>query len=118
MWLCTRYDFFSVVRGDDRISPGKVMVRARKAGHLRNLQGRFAELRDVPLKTSSTTDYPCRLVVNREVWARIGAELAADIDYTNFKNAAGGELADDSDYSEFLHEVWWKGMQLLQRSEE
>jgi hypothetical protein len=111
MWLFTQYGFFSVVcaRGltgkTKAIDPNTFMVRARSRHHLESLQSRCAELRAFEIADTKDTDYRYRLVVPKAVWERVAGELAAEIDYGNFKSRAY-EKSGDKPYVNALHDVW------------
>ena len=111
MWLFSQYGFYSVVCARDlagspsRIDTDKLMVRARNRLHLESLQQRFPELASFEIVDSANTDYRFRLVVPKPVWAEVTRELAAEIDYGNFKARAHGRAGDD-DYVDAMHAVW------------
>ena len=96
MWIFSRYGFFSIVAArtgsdaNDRIDPGRVMVRARVREHLTALQDRFADrLGTAVIHESPTADYAYRLFVDKRAWADVLAALAEDVDYDNFKAEVG-----------------------------
>jgi hypothetical protein len=119
MWLFTQYGFYSVVcardlRGDPtRVDPNTVMVRARSRRHLELLQKRFPELASFVIDETAGTDYRFRIVVPKPVWIEVSQELAAEIDYGNFKDLAHSRSGDDK-YVDALHDVW-AVMERLQR---
>ena len=85
MWLVTDRGFYSVVDKGDR--EGYVCVRARVSGDIDNLfeldsmkqyAGGVIETHD--------SDYRYRVYVRRDDWIRAAADLAAQIDYSNFKS--------------------------------
>ncbi|HEV3022511.1 MAG TPA: hypothetical protein VGX76_08585 [Pirellulales bacterium] len=119
MWLFTRHGFYSVVcarKGDGSqgqpVDTSRVMVRARVRAHLESLINRFPQLRGQQVHETRGTDYRYRLLVSKSVWSSVVAELANDIRYDNFKNAAAGEPGS-LDYSHALGDVWdtMKGLQ-------
>ncbi|MBP6472376.1 MAG: hypothetical protein KBE23_06650 [Chloroflexi bacterium] len=87
MWLVTKYGFFSVVAHPQ--DHDLVQVRARSRVALEHLRG-FAQGRDIPIPDIVMTptadhDYCCRIFMPRPDWTRLGGELAAEIDYFDFK---------------------------------
>jgi hypothetical protein len=119
MWLFTQYGFYSVVCGRDlagdssRIDPETVMVRARSRAHLEALRKRFAPLAAAEIAETTNTDYRFRLLAPKAVWSDVVRELAAEIDYGNFKGRVERSTKDDG-YTDALHEVW-AVMEKLQR---
>lgn len=111
MWLFTQYGFYSVVCARDlagtpsRVDPDNLMVRARSRWHLESLQKRFPQLASLEIVDSTNTDYRFRLVVPKPVWVEVTRELAAEIDYGNFKARAHSRAGDD-DYVDAMHAVW------------
>jgi hypothetical protein len=111
MWLFTQYGFYSVVCARDlagspsRIDPDNLMVRARNRLHLESLQQRFQQLQPFKIVESTNTDYRFRLVVPKPMWVEVTRELAAEIDYGNFKARAHSRAGDD-DYVDAMHAVW------------
>lgn len=85
MWIFTTLGFFSVVahRDDDAM----VLVRARAREDLEALRDRHLAGHDILEWEGS--DYRFRLLASRDDWARVAGELAAGIDYANFKDAVG-----------------------------
>lgn len=119
MWLFTQYGFYSVVCGRDlagdssRIDPDTVMVRARSRAHLEALRKRFAPLAAVEIAETTSTDYRFRLLTPKAAWSDVVRELAAEIDYGNFKGRVETS-ANDPAYAAALHGVW-AVMERLQR---
>jgi hypothetical protein len=83
MWLLTTQGFYSVVHRDPD-KPDTLLVRARTRADIEALRQQIPNIE--PIETSSA-DYRWRAAVSREAWAHAAAELAAEIDYDNFKNA-------------------------------
>jgi len=119
MWLFTQYGFYSVVCARDlagnptRIDPGTLMVRARSRRHLESLQKRFPQLATSEITDTTNTDYRYRILAAKTVWVEVARELAAEIDYGNFKNQAE-RCSHDDRYVDALHAVW-EVMERLQR---
>ena len=103
MWLMTTYGFFSVAQSQHK--PSLLMVRARTKKHLKNLKKRFTQLHHCRIKKTQLIDYRFRIFVKRKVWIKISAELASEIDYSNFKNQVK-EVSNDQRYLNALHTVW------------
>ena len=98
MWLFTKSGFFSAVRHSAK--PDTIHVRARFAGDLERLCRAHGVQPCV--KATPRGDYRWRMDFKRGEWARIAAEEAQAIDYTNFKDAAhDGTVRDDA-----YMEVW------------
>ncbi len=119
MWLFTQYGFYSVVCARDLtgnpspIDPDTFMVRARNRRHIESLQRRFPQLASLKIADTKNTDYRFRVVMPKPVWVEVARELAAEIDYGNFKDRAHSR-AGNSKYVDALHEVW-EVMERLQR---
>jgi len=119
MWLFTQYGFYSVVCARDlagnptHIDSDTFMVRARCRQHLESLKERFSQLAASEITDTSNTDYRFRIVVAKTVWADVAQEMAAEIDYSNFKERAERRSHDDR-YVDALHAVWGV-MERLQR---
>ena len=111
MWLFTRYGFFSVAcayGSDGTIDSQMLMVRGRRAAHLRNLIERFPSLAGIEIVTLQDRDYRYRIFLAKTIWAEIVGELVKEQDWSNFKNEAA-EYQDGSDLGatiHALHRVW------------
>lgn len=81
MWLMTSQGFYSVVAHAEDAS--RVLVRARTQGDLLALRNQIPALD--PWEDPSA-DYRWRAEVRREDWHAAASELAATIDYGNFKS--------------------------------
>lgn len=93
MWLFTKLGFFSVVcarldGGKGRPDVTRLMIRARNPDHLSALKQAFPEqLGSTEIVLSDRTDYPARIFVPKDVFARsVLPVLAMQIDYDNFKS--------------------------------
>ena len=93
MWIFTPKGFISAVAHRDR--PGHLLVRARRAEHLRAL------FPDARVQSTPRADYRFRAVVTREQF--LGRMLGAmsGIDYDNFK-----ATIPDAEYHDAATEVW------------
>src|SRR5580658_5271229 len=111
MWIFTRYGFYSVACGSEvdpetASVPNTVMIRARSRAHLDNLQKRFKELSEYSVLEWPDRDYRFRLIVGKDKWTSIIAELAGEQTWSNFKNEVANSLSGDHDYIHALHQVW------------
>jgi hypothetical protein len=115
MWLMTRYGFFSIVCAhDEKGRPHKtlMMIRARNKEHLKRLQkfdARFEQIVE-----TGNTDYPYRIIAERDAVVPLAARLMDDVDYSNFKKAAAAPTGapGDAAYHAFLHSVWAAGLHM------
>lgn len=111
MWIFTRYGFYSVARAtaeansDASADPNPVMVRARRKAHLENLQKRFKVLSGCQVLEWPDRDYRFRIIVGKETWATVIAELAREQTWSNFKDQVASSLSCDLEYLHSLHEV-------------
>ncbi len=111
MWLFTTIGFFSVVA--DRGDPDRVLVRARSREDIEALRRHLPEIEPF---TEPGADYRWRAFVARADWVRAVAELAAEIDYDNFKNAVADRQGRER--SHLYMEVWQAMLKLQQRDED
>lgn len=85
MWIMTPLGFFSAVekRGDREAN--MLTIRARSIADLEAL----VETYSLPTKVTKGggTDYPCRITIERAKWAGIVADMALEVNYSNFKDA-------------------------------
>jgi hypothetical protein len=110
MWLFTRHGFYSVVQ--DKKNNQQVQVRARIQDNLQRLSSFVRSATDIDLPTAISTptaDYAYRIVIEKALWTRIATALAAEINYTNFKDTVHGEEDRDEAYFEI-----WSAMNDLQ----
>ncbi|KAF0178677.1 MAG: hypothetical protein FD161_1721 [Limisphaerales bacterium] len=82
MWLFTTLGFFSVVQ-----KPGEMQltVRARVDADLDRLRERYLPTLSATVANAGT-DYPFRARVSRKAFSEAMAQMAEDIDYSNFKD--------------------------------
>ena len=83
MWLFTTLGFYSVVA--DRDDASRVLVRARARADLEALVA--DHLPGAQIVEHAGSDYRFRVIVPRREWERAARELAARLDYPNFKDA-------------------------------
>ena len=110
MWIFSRYGFYSIACGDNADgSPDSqtVMIRARVAAHLRNLQDRFPDLAGAEILDWPHRDYRHRIVVPKAAWVRVVTQMAEEQVWSNFKKeVARYQGRDGSAYVQALYEVW------------
>jgi hypothetical protein len=92
-WLCFNDAFLSVV--NYRSDQGLLVVRARRAEHLRNIFGSDAEI-----TVTRDRDYKYRTVADRKAVAEIIASRIESINYGNFKDSVKSDRLHDL-YAEF-----------------
>ena len=95
MWLFCKSGFFSAVEHVGRHDV--IHLRARFAGDLERLCAAHG-LDPAGISETPDGDYRFRMNLGREVWRRVVAKEAMDIDYTNFKAAAHDGTARDAAY--------------------
>ena len=106
-----RVGLISCVVADDpvtgRPSSKLVMVRARRAQHLENLRRLCPMLAGVEITAvRRELDYPVRMVMERETFIAVMAELARTIDYRNVKQSAHQHEAQlGADFVNLMHRV-------------
>ncbi len=91
MWIYTVFGFYSVVQNRNKGKEGQLMVRARFREDLDRLREKYLpRLSETKaFKKGSYSDYPFRAYVGKMAFANALWKIAADIDYTNFKNEVG-----------------------------
>jgi hypothetical protein len=112
MWLFTRYGFYSIAsatsasKPNGPTGPSDVMIRARCRAHIESLRKRFPELSEYKIREWPNRDYRFRLIIDKETWVRVIAELAREQTWSNFKNEVADFQSKDHDYIHALHDVW------------
>ena len=129
MWIATKHGFFSIVRAHackevgqenyvHKPHPGLVMVRARVREHLEALVAAHGDLIEPAAIAHSTgTDYPYRVIIDKDAATALVRRLAMEIDYTNFKNTAHDARPGDRAYHRFLMDTWRTGYNMTQDAE-
>jgi len=85
----------------------RVMIRARNVRHLDALRDRHEALRAAEILETPLADYPARIIIAKEVWVSVLAEIAAEADYGNFKAASSRAVGvGDPAYNGSLHDIW------------
>jgi hypothetical protein len=119
MWIFTRYGFYSIAcarKQDGGVDTETVMVRARCRSHLCALQRRLPALATYEIRMTPDRDYACRIIVPKRVWAAVLFDLAAEQEWSNFKNETAIFQGDAGrDYVGVLHDVWARMARLQQR---
>jgi len=102
MWLATQHGFFSIVRKDVDL----FFIRARVRNDLENLI-RLADLdgEQAVIHVWPNADYRYRLMVDLEALLEIAVQMAAAVDYPNFK-ARVFEREDQTDKLGPYHRIW------------
>ena len=93
MWVFSRAGFFSAVEKGNKKGQ-EVCVRARVLedfDRLRKLY--YPEMGTV--ERSYNTDYPYRIYVSHDAWARVMAAMSKDINYANFKGMVAKEQGEE-----------------------
>lgn len=115
MWIfLPRYGFFSAVcaRTDDGgygnpIDTDRINLRARDRRHLELLIKDFTELSGSFIIETPDTDYACRIICPKQVWASVLMQVAMSLDYDNFKGECHkNESRTGAAYGRILPEVW------------
>lgn len=89
MWVFSRAGFFSAVQ-KGQAGHSEICVRARVLAD-------FEKMKDLyypemgRIHTNEGTDYPYRIYMPRNDWARIMERMARDVDYKNFKGMVSAE---------------------------
>jgi hypothetical protein len=116
MWLTTNRGFFSGIAHRD--DPETIMVRARTDRHLEAIMDLLPE--GTQIVRTPHADYPCRVVISREVWLALVTALAAEVDYPNFKDSVddrargkGKKAVKDAAYDHSVYMSVWSVMRRL-----
>jgi hypothetical protein len=113
VWLFTKYGLVSAVcarKGSGEpwqpVDPDRLALRFRRKQHLENFQRRFAHLPgNLPVWESASADYRYRVFVPKPVWVKVATELAAEVDYQDFKQSVI-DFPGRDEYEQRLLEVW------------
>jgi 8-oxo-dGTP pyrophosphatase MutT (NUDIX family) len=102
MWLMTDLGFFSIVQKPGDKASGLLTIRSRVRTDLEALGKRLAFKSAITEKAG--TDYPYRVSVRQADVAAALAQMAADIDYSNFKDRV--KAAQGPERAAAYSEVW------------
>ena len=86
MWLITTFGFFSVVQKPEDVKAGMLTIRSRVGSDLDKLRTNYLTVLG-PTQESAESDYRFRARAPKAAISAAMAEIADDIDYSNFKNA-------------------------------
>jgi hypothetical protein len=114
MWIASTKGWFSVVIDTRR--PGRMLVRACCRQDIADLYEANKDLASIEKPTSDESrDYRWRMSLDRQDWLTLVGQLAAAVDYPNFKSAVAKEPSQQNK-SEAYHDVWTT-LHELQRKE-
>jgi hypothetical protein len=103
MWIITSFGFFSVVEKPSDRHAGTVTIRGRVKSDLEKMKSKY--LREMgPIIENGGTDYRYRATVSRTDFAAAMEEIAADIDYSNFKSSVSAKQGQQR--AHVYEEVW------------
>lgn len=108
MWLFTTRGFYSVVQHRDE--PEKLIVRTRVREDIEALRELIPEIEPF---SGGSSDYRWRATVTKAEWVVALAQLVADLDYPNFKNAVAKQQGRDRANAYY---AIWDEMVKLQKS--
>ncbi len=84
MWIFCKQGYFSAVQHIDK--PDTILLRARFPGDLERLFPTLNVANPPKIEHTPQADYAYRTELNKEAWADLVWQIAAQIDYTNFKS--------------------------------
>jgi hypothetical protein len=113
MWILSRYGFFSIVEKPEDRARGTLTVRARVREDLDELREHMMASLG-PTTETTGTDYRFRAIAPRADVANALAQLAADIDYSNFKDEV--ERRQGTQRADVYAQVWSCLLPLQRRS--
>jgi len=113
MWIFCKTGFLSIV--EHRGEADRLLVRARVEEDLQGFVERLDRLgrRRHPIEETPVADYRFRTVAEKRLVARALAQLAEEIEYTNFKAAVHGDPPRDDAYMDV-----WDAMRELQKAKQ
>lgn len=106
MWIFTQHGYISVVQHFSPTPGAELLMRARSFDHLSALLSLVIpqdEADDRILHTREN-DYPYRVPVSREFFAKVVGASMAQLDYSNFKNRCAETLGRPD--ARVLGEIW------------
>ena len=93
MWVFSRAGFFSAVEKGNRRGQ-EVCVRSRVLEDFDRMRKLYYPEMGAVERTQNT-DYPYRIYLSHDAWARVCEKMAKDIDYANFKSMVAQEQGYD-----------------------
>jgi hypothetical protein len=108
MWTITTRGFYSTVAHRDK--PDSVLVRGRVREDLEALTDLIPE---IDVYEDASADYRWRAVVTKDAWGKAIRQMAADIDYDNFKNAVAAHQGKERAH---VYSAVWEDLYVLQSS--
>lgn len=102
MWVFSRAGFFSAVQKGNKRGQ-EVCVRARLLEDFDRLRKLYYPEMGM-VERSQGTDYPYRIFVSHDAWARVMEKMSKDIDYANFKSMVAKEQGYER--SHLYEDVW------------
>ena len=103
MWIITPLGFFSIVQKPGDLAAGTLTVRARVRSDLEALKAAVLPGLGV-ITESKSTDYRFRATALRSLVEAAMAQLAQQLDYSNFKNQVA--KVQGSHRAHLYHDVW------------
>jgi hypothetical protein len=110
MWIMSRQGFYSVVKKPG-CAPDELEVRARCRKDLEVLKKQTGSKSKI--LTNAGTDYPFRIRMKREIWAKFLADEAMEVDYANFKDEVLFGKTETPRRRKHRHDVYfdvWKAL--------
>jgi hypothetical protein len=108
MWTITTRGFYSTVAHRDK--PDSVLVRGRVREDLEALTDLIP---DLEVFEDTAADYRWRAVTTKDAWGKAIRQMAADIDYDNFKNAVAARQGKSRAH---VYSAVWEDLYGLQSS--
>jgi len=93
MWVFSRAGFFSAVEKGNKKGQ-EVCVRARVLEDFDRMRKLYYPEMGL-VERSQNTDYPYRIYLSHDAWARVMAAMSKDINYANFKSMVAQEQGYD-----------------------
>lgn len=114
MWLVTNRGFYSAVQ--DKHDPNIITIRGRTDRHLEAIMDLLPAGTTISTDEGRYTDYPCRVRVTAAEWITLAAKLAAEVDYTNFKDSVErGKKGKARKHAAYDHTVYMSVWSVLRR---
>jgi hypothetical protein len=111
MWIAVPGGFVSIVEKEEDQGADTLTVRARDRESLVEFC-RLANVDASEVQEKTETDYPFRLRMWRHEVEQAMITAVAEIQYSNFKNAAATARGKQSAFTRFLGRIWYAGLTL------